>query len=149
MRPSGVRNDSARPGSNEYSNIKNVNKGSQFLTFGSNQAVTPRLSNEIRFNYARVTRHAFFRMDDFGGAAPPPDSVLYPSFASPQNSAFLFLADSTPNAIRFTISESGNNWQRQINVTDNLSQTAGAHQFKFGVDYAAGNSSWREITMSS
>ena len=122
-------------GSNEYSNIKNSKYGSQFLTFGSNQAVTPRLTNEIRFNYARVTGHAFYTMDDFGGATPPQDSVLYPSFASPDSSAFLFLADTVPNGIRLTTGESGNNWQRQINVTDNLSRMMGAHQLKFGLDY--------------
>ena len=29
----------------------------------------------------------------------------------------------------------GNNVERQINVTDNLSRVIGAHQLKFGVDY--------------
>ena len=40
-----------------------------------------------------------------------------------------------PNGIRFTTGELGNNWQRQINVTDNLSRMLGAHQLKFGLDY--------------
>jgi len=122
-------------GSNEYSNIKNSKYGSQFLTFGSNQAMSPRLTNEIRFNYARVTGRAFFTMDDFGGAAPPQDSVLYPSFASPESSAFLFLADSASHGLRFNTGVLGNSWQRQINVTDNLSRMMGAHQLKFGLDY--------------
>ena len=122
-------------GSNEYGNIRNFKYGSQFLTLGSNQSVTPRLTNELRFNYARVTGHAFYTMDNFGGATPPQDSVLYPSFASPESSAFLFLADTVPNGIRFTTGESGNNWQRQINFTDNLSRMMGAHQLKLGLDY--------------
>ena len=117
-----------------YGNIRNFKYGSQFLTLGSNQAVTPRLTNELRFNYARVTGQAFYTMDDFGGATPPQDSLLYPSFASPESSAFLFLADTAPNGIRFTSGQSGNNWQRQINVTDNLSRMMGAHQLKLGLD---------------
>ena len=102
---------------------------------GSNQALTPRLTNEIRFNYSRVTAHGFYTLDNFGGATPPPDSVLYPSFASPQDAAFYFYADSTPNGIKFFAGDLGNNWQQQINVTDNLSRIVGAHQMKFGLDY--------------
>ena len=68
---------------------------------------------------------AFYTLDNFGGATPPPDSVLYPSFVSPQDAAFVFYADSAPNGIKFFAGNLGNNWQRQINVTDNLSRIVG------------------------
>jgi hypothetical protein len=119
----------------EYSNIQNTKYGTQVLTVGSNQAVTPRLTNESRFNYSRTTAHGFYTLDNFGGATPPPDSVLYPSFANPQDAAFYFYADSAPNGIKFYAGDLGNNWQRQINLTDGLSLAEGAHQMKFGADF--------------
>jgi len=124
----------------EYANVQRVKYQTQALTLGSNQALTPRLTNELRFNYSRGTSHNFFTLDNFGGAVSPPDSVLYPSFASPQDSNFLFYADSNPNGIKFNTGELGNNWERQINVADNLSRIIGGHQMKFGVDYRRINS---------
>jgi hypothetical protein len=122
-------------GTYEYANIKNFKYGAQFVTLGSNQALGSRVTNEVRFNYSRASGHAFYTLDNFGGATPPPNSVLYPSFAPPQNSAFIFNADSTPNGIKFFAGQLGDDWQQQVNVTDNLSWTSGAHQMKFGLDY--------------
>ena len=119
----------------EYSNIKNSKYGSQFVTVGSNQMYTSHLTNEVRVNYGRATSHAFFTLDSFGDATPPPDSVLYPSFVSPQRAAFALVADSAPNGIRFFAGQLGDNWQTQVNVADSLAWAPGAHQFKFGLDY--------------
>ena len=64
---------------------------------------------------------------------PPPDSLIYPySFASPQDSEFLFYAGS---GLEYTAGKLGNNLQQQFNVTDNVSRIVGAHQLKFGLDY--------------
>jgi hypothetical protein len=121
-----------RGGGFEYSDIKNFRYGSQFVTVGSNQAISSRLTNEVRFNYGRTSGRGFYTFDNFGGATPPPDSLLYPSFAA-QDPAFLFIADTT--ALEFYAGKLGDNWQRQINVTDNLSRVTGGHQMKFGADY--------------
>jgi hypothetical protein len=122
-------------GGYEYSNIKNFRYGSQSLTLGSNQALSPQLTNEARINYGSGTGHGFYTFDNFGGATSPADSALYPSFVSPQNAGFLFNADAAPNGIKFSAGKLGDDWQRQINVTDDLSRTSGAHQVKFGIDY--------------
>ena len=45
----------------------------QSLTLGSNQALTPRLTNEFRFNYSRSRANSFYTLDNFGGAVPPPE----------------------------------------------------------------------------
>jgi carboxypeptidase family protein/TonB-dependent receptor-like protein len=115
-----------------YSNIQDVKFGTQSLTVGSNQAFTPRLTNELRFNYGRSRATNTWTLDNFGGAVPPPDSSLYPAGASPQNSAFLFYAGT---GLEFTTGKLGDNLQQQINVTDNVSYVVGAHQMKFGLDY--------------
>jgi len=74
-------------------------------------------------------------LDNFGGAVPPPDSALYPSVASPQNSSFVFYGDFSPFGLKFLTGNVGDNLQRQINVTDKTSGIIGAHQMKFGLDY--------------
>ena len=122
-------------GSYEYANSKDFKYGTQVLTVGSNQALSPRLTNEIRVNYSYTSGQGFYTLDNFGGATPPPDSTLYPSFVSPQDASFVFNADAVPNGIKFSAGNLGNNWQRQINVTDNLSRIVGAHQIKLGFDY--------------
>ncbi len=122
-------------GGYEYSDVQFVDYDFQAVTVGSNQAITPRLTNEIRFNYSQSRAHSFYTLDYFEGAVPPSNSALYPASASPQNALALFYADSTPHGIAFIDGKVGNNLQRQINVTDNISHTIAAHQLKFGIDY--------------
>ena len=120
-----------------YANVQDLQYNFQSLTLGSNQAITLQWTNEFRFNYSRSRAHSFYILDNFGGAVPPTDSVLYPypSIASPQNSSFEFLGDLNPYGLRFLTGNQGNNLQRQINVTDNVSRSLGSHQLKFGLDY--------------
>ena len=120
------------PGGYAPSNVSNVKYRTQSLTIGSTQALTPRLTNEFHFNYSRSRGSDLFTLDNFGGAVPPPDSVLYPAFASPQNASFVFYPGA---GLEFLTGNLGNNLQQQINVTDNVSRIVGAHQLKVGLDY--------------
>jgi outer membrane receptor protein involved in Fe transport len=116
----------------EYSNVEQIKYRTQTLTVGSNQTITSRWTNELHFNYSRSRANNFFTLDNFGGAVPPPDSVLYPPGAASQNSlAFLYI----DTGITFLAGKVGDNLQQQINVTDNFSGIVGAHQLKFGLDY--------------
>src|SRR5580658_6712232 len=81
--------DQRAPNGFEPSDISNVKYRTQTLTLGSTQALTPRLTNEFRFNYSRSRANSFYTLDNFEGAAPPTDSLLFQS-GSPQNSSFLF-----------------------------------------------------------
>ena len=121
--------------SNQYADVQNLEYGTQAATVGSNQSLTARLTNEVRFNYSRVTGSSHYTLDNFGGATPPPDSVLFPSFANPPDSFFQFNADSTPYGLKYNAGKLGSNWEQQVNVTDSLSQVIGTHQLKFGLDY--------------
>jgi hypothetical protein len=118
-----------------YSNVAVTKYRTQSLTLGGNQALTPRLTNEFRFNYSRSRANNFYTLDNFDGAVPPPDSVLFPSGGSPQDSSFLFLGDFNTHGLRLLAGELGDNLQRQFNVTDSVSRIVGAHQMKFGLDY--------------
>jgi hypothetical protein len=126
--------DQRAPGANTYNTVKDIKYRTQSLTLGTTQALTPGLTNEFRFNYSRSRANAFEALDNFGGALPPPDSLIYPnpSFAPPQDSSFLFYAGS---GLEYTTGKLGDNLQQQINATDNLSRNVGAHQLKFGADY--------------
>ncbi|HVO60644.1 MAG TPA: TonB-dependent receptor [Terriglobales bacterium] len=122
-----------------YSTILLTQYGFQTVTAGSNQAVSPHVTNEFRFNYSRRRTNSLLALDNFGGAVPPPNSVLFPSFA-PQSSNFAFVGDTNPYGLKFNVGRLGNNLQQQINITDALSYTVGAHQLKFGMDYRRLNS---------
>ena len=118
-----------------YSSFFDIKYRTQTLTLGSSQSITPRLTNEFRFNYSRSRSHAVAKLDDFGGAVVPPNSVLFPAFASSQNALFYLLGDLNPYGLRLLDGEFGNNLVQQFNVIDNLSRTVGAHQLKAGIDY--------------
>ena len=107
----------------------------QTATLGSNQTLTPGLISELRLNYSRSKSHSNFFIDGFGGGTPPPDSLLFPVGYSVEDSRFVFFADSAPYGIRWLTGEFADNVTEQINVTENVSFTAGTHQLKLGVDY--------------
>jgi len=119
------------------SNMSDLKYRTQSSTLGSNQVLSPRLTNEFRFNYSRSSSSVFLWLDNFGGAIPPPESVLYPypSVAGPQNSSDFFYGDFVPFGLRLLTGKQGDNLQRQINLTDSISQIRGTHQMKFGLDY--------------
>lgn len=102
------------------------------FTVGLNQALTPRVSNEIRANYSNDRVVSKFVADNFGGALPLPDSLVFPSGFSSANSSFAFNIDNVGeyNQGKLTTDE-----QRQVNVIDNFSRNLSDHQLKFGVDY--------------
>ena len=102
------------------------------MTLGLTKLITPGISNEVRANYSNQRVTTRYILDNFGGAVPIPDSLLFPSEFSSENGVFelIVLGAGIVQKGRLLTSE-----QRQFNVTDNLSVTKGRHQMKFGVDY--------------
>src|SRR5262249_12644122 len=102
------------------------------FTTGLTQMINPGISNELRANYSnhRVGSKSF--LDNFGGAVPLQDSMLFPNGYSSSNGVFSVYI---PGIGQVNQGTSGSTEQRQINLVDNLSVTAGPHQVKFGVDY--------------
>lgn len=101
-------------------------------TIGLTQIINPDISNEVRVNYSNHRVGIDFVMDDFGGAAPPPDSALFPSGITSADGNFLFIVLGVGQYVQ---GKQGTTEQRQVNLIDNLSVTKGNHQLKFGVDY--------------
>jgi hypothetical protein len=101
-------------------------------TAGFTQMISPEISNEVRANYSNHRVDIKFVMDDFGGAEPLPDSLLFPSGITSDNGTFLFIILGVGQYVQ---GKQGTDEQRQVNLIDNLSVTKGSHQMKFGVDY--------------
>jgi len=102
------------------------------FTLGSSQLISPRISNEIRGNYSNQRLSTKYVMDNFGGAVPISDSLVFPQGYSFSNSQFEFgLVFGTG----YAQGKNSTSEQRQFNVVDNLSVSRGTHQLKFGVDY--------------
>jgi len=104
----------------------------QTFTFGINQVVTPRISNEMRANYSNHRVKTNYIADHFGGAVPLPDSLAFPSGYSSANGSF---ALSIVGAGVYTQGKNATDEQRQVNLIDNFSWSKGNHQLTFGVDY--------------
>jgi len=102
------------------------------FTIGLTARVNARITNELRANYSNDRVGGKFKMDDFGGAAPLPDSALFPTGYSSANGYFGFEISGVGELIQGVTSTDE---QRQFNVVDNLSLSVGSHQMKFGVDY--------------
>jgi hypothetical protein len=102
------------------------------MTVGSTQLLKPGISNEARANYSNHRVGVRWVMDDFGGAVPLPDSMLFPTGFSSANSLFGL---NLLGAGQYNQGKQGTGEQRQINLVDNLSIARRGHQLKFGVDY--------------
>lgn len=102
------------------------------FTAGLTQLISPRISNEVRANYSNNRVTIKYVMDDFGGAVPLPDSMLFPDPFTSADSLFLLIVGG---AGQYAQGKQGVNEQRQINLLDNLSVIKSSHQLKFGVDY--------------
>ena len=114
-------------------NVVNLNRSNnRTFTAGSTQTFTPRLTNEVRFNWSRNVGEFSTRMDGLGGAIVPAQSFLFPSFATPENASVGILPVGVKGWAQGVLAA---NRQSQINVVDNFAIVTGAHQIKFGVDF--------------
>src|ERR1700733_4348709 len=104
----------------------------QTLTVGLTETVSRGISNDVRVNYSNDRVGTKFGLDNFGGAVPLSDEVLFPTGFSSTNSLFEMLILGSGELSKGIF---GTGEQRQVNFVDNLSVTKGSHQMKFGVDY--------------
>ena len=120
-------------GTRSLNNVTHTAIKTQTLTGGATMMISPTINNDVRVNYSKNRGDLFLTLDDFGGAVVPPDSIIFPAFAS-----------SEDGTVTFNVGGTNTNWffgnlqtdlQRQVNVVDNLTVVSGRHQLKFGVDY--------------
>jgi hypothetical protein len=115
--------------------INRTSVNTETLTAGATNALTRRATGDLRFNWSRVRGETELTLDDFGGAAPPDPSLLFPPFARPETSGFQVTLRGGLNA-GFGTGKNVNNLQRQLNLVGDLSiVVAGGHELKFGFDF--------------
>lgn len=103
------------------------------LTMGATWVISPRLTNELRFNQSYTTGESFSRLDDFGGARPLEPEEFFPSTVDVANAFGRYTLSGGINS-GWYLGKNVANSQRQWNVVEHFSLAAGAHQWKFGVD---------------
>ncbi len=109
---------------------------SRTLTLGATVIPSTNVSNELRVNYSSNRGRFRFTMDNFGGAIPIDPSVLisgYSGVGTKLGRFQFFLPGSS--FLSPALGDAVDNYQRQINIVDNMSWVKGAHTFKFGIDY--------------
>jgi hypothetical protein len=106
----------------------------QTLTAGATAAFSPRVTGDLRFNWSRARGETELALDDFGGATPPGDSLLFPPFARPDSSGFQVTLRGGLNA-GFGTGKNVDNLQRQLNFVGNVSFVHSGHELKIGFDY--------------
>jgi hypothetical protein len=111
--------------------FNNVNTNS--FTAGGTLALSSTTNNEFRVNYSTYRSRHLNAADNFRGAIPPSNSLLFPApFASPRSSRFIFSVDT---GLRFVVGRSSDHLQRQLNLVDNVSILKRSHALKFGADF--------------
>ena len=90
--------------------------------------------NDLRANWSRAENGARYSLQSVYGAIAPPESAIFPAFSGPDTSAAVF-GTSVVLAYQLQSGTSVQNVQRQVNLIDTFSMTAGVHLLKFGVDY--------------
>jgi hypothetical protein len=101
------------------------------LTLGATSALTPRLNNELRLNYTRQLGLSSYLPATYGGAVPIDPAVLTNGYSG---FGIGYLSFGGINGVVYG-GDTSKNYQRQMNVVDNVSLVKGAHQLKFGIDY--------------
>ena len=113
------------------SNTLRFSLGTETLTIGLTQALSPKLVNEIRLNGSRQFGTTEEVINSIGGAERPPDSLFFPPGYSSNDSGVSFGVACPPATLGFNERDGS----RQVQIVDNLSWNSGAHQFKAGADY--------------
>ena len=113
------------------------------LTIGATFTPTAVTHNDLRVNFTENSADVFLKLDGFGGAVPIPDSALFPSFASAEESQIAFSIGFSGNFPELRVGRTASSVQRQFNVVETLSHLVGDHQLKFGVDLRRLNPAFR------
>ena len=104
---------------------------SQLITSSLTWVPGVQTTNDLRINVSTSSSNSNSIMDDFGGAIPLTDELVFPAgITSPSGSFMLSIA----GAGGYSYGMSSRGKQHQINIVDSLSHIRGNHSLKFGAD---------------
>ena len=103
-------------------------------TVGATFVMSPRLTNDLRFNYSHVNASDRLVLDTFGGAVPLA-SLNLPSPFTLNDGRVVVIISSLGTGNGFIDGANITNTQRQWNLVDSVFLQKGSHALKFGVDF--------------
>jgi len=103
-------------------------------TAGMTISISPKVIDDLRFNYSWSSAASLFTSDNLGGAVPLSYPTYLPAGQDPAASVFGYGLE-IGNLAFIDYGQNARNLQRQLNVVDNLSWQSGKHLVKLGVDY--------------
>jgi hypothetical protein len=118
--------------SNALSSVLKNSMVAQQITSGITWSLTPRVFDELRFNWSKTDASGGGTQDNFGGAVPwvPDTSPFTPPADANFSMQILFL-----NHGNVGLGPLIRNVQHQINLVDTATIQWGSHNLKVGVDY--------------
>ena len=133
--PSDVTARGGSSTTNALSYVQRDHVRTRTVTAGLNHILGRRSALELRANYSTNLGQSVAIGDHFGNAKPFPVESVFPSFASPADSAAIVVLLDFLNGSALNNGSGGSSEQRQINALANLAHSTRQHQLKFGVDY--------------
>ena len=104
------------------------------VTAGLTYAITPRMGDELRFNWSSSVASDLGHVDTVGGATPLTAEAVFPPGVDQEHAEFVSLFANANNS-DLIVGSNNDNRERQWNLVNNLSWQWRDHLFKFGVDY--------------
>ncbi len=108
-------------------------------TVGLTGLLTPRLTNQLNFNYSASGGNGNTTIQPVNGAVTPTMAQLFggtaPTGAKTTFASWNFFNNSYPNTFSLSVGDQTQNAMRSFNTTDNLTWSRGKHMLKFGVDF--------------
>jgi hypothetical protein len=104
----------------------------ELFTAGMTNVLSDGALNDLRLNYSRTSTSGQTTMDNFGGAVPLTNSLVFPKGVTSETGSFDL---SILGYAGYSFGGHTSNDQGQVNVVDSLTRVSGNHSLKAGVDY--------------
>jgi hypothetical protein len=98
--------------------------------------LNPYSTNEVRGNYSANNMRSQSSMDNFGGAIPLTEDLIFPAGVTGATGQFNLTVLGLSG---YSYAQKSRTEQRQFNIIDNLTINASNHQYKMGVDFRRAN----------
>lgn len=129
-RYSDVPSESQDRQASSLSQVNATVRNVKTLVLGASTVITPSMANEFRAGVTGNDYKSNRYLDNFGGATPVALSTA-PGLSNGDWMTFFLFYGLYP----YYLLEPQSNRQRQLNITDTMTQTVGRHNLKYGVDF--------------
>jgi hypothetical protein len=106
----------------------------QSYTAGVTNALTSKIANDFRLEYADTDASSLSHLDSFGGASPENLAALMGDVSDPGAQPVFQLFFPTIGSGQLSVSNARNEG-RQWNIVDTVSASFGHHSLQYGIDY--------------